>query len=348
MEISAVLLDLVAKFTRFFNLMIWPFLLLAQTGLTIWLICSRLSAFLLSSRNLSGFYGYGVHANEARSGLVATCVINGFLFVTSYWIPAVAYAAWSTWIVARSEEWRPRDTAEAEVMRVDEMSSQQRPWCEQCGIRRGDRMSHSWLLGRCLPFFDHQCAWWAGVVWAHNVKAYLLFVWFLPLFQCVSVVVTIWILTNEVYTLKLAFWHNTFLLLNAFSMVYSLGVALRYSWSFLFYNILTREWGAERKPVFIFHHGSWTTWKVSDPWDLNSSPWNLKFKENWNQIMGPWWTVLAFWTKTPLMKAAKTGQFPFRPDHFSAPPPIPLVPLPEIQRRSIDYSRRGATTGSDA
>jgi hypothetical protein len=342
------LLDLVAKFTWWLDRIFWPLLLLAQTGLTIWLLCIELSSFLLSRRSLSGFYGFGVHANEDSSGLVAVWVINGFLFVTGYWIWALAYATWSTWVTAKSEKWRPQNTPQAEVMRVDDMLSHRRLWCEECGIRRGDRMSHSWLLGRCLPFFDHECAWWAGVIWAHNVKAYLLFVSFLPVFQFVCLAVSIWTLTNEVYMLKLATWHVAFVALNAFSMVYTAMVARRYLTTFLWYNILEREWGAGRKPVFIFHHGSWTGWQVSDPRDLKTSPWNLELKENWKQIMGSWWTVLAFWTQTPLVKAAKIGQFPFRPDRFSAPPPIPLVPLPEIQRREIDYSRRGATTGSDA
>jgi hypothetical protein len=96
------------------------------------------------------------------------------------------------------------------------------------------------------------------VIWAHNVKAYLLFVSCLPVFQLVCLAVSIWILTNEVYMLKLATWHVAFVALNAFSMVYTAMVARRYLTTFLWYNILERGWGAGRKPVFIFHHGSWT------------------------------------------------------------------------------------------
>jgi hypothetical protein len=319
----------------------YPFLLLVQTGLTIWLVGYQLTSVLVSARGTRS--GFGVHANEAPSGKVAAILIIIMLSVSALlWMIPCGYAAWSTWIVAQSEEWRPRDTPEADIMRVDDLSSFRRLWCEQCGIRRDDRMAHCWQLGRCLPYFDHECAWWAGVVWAHNVKAYLLFVTFLPLFHLVSFVVSIWVFTNKIYNIKLAEWYVGFTIINAFSMVYSGLVARTYAMSFLWYNILEREWGSERKPVFIYHHGSWTGWKVSLPRDLHTSPWNLGYKENWRQIMGKWWTVLFFWTETPLVRAAKTGRFAFRPDIFSAPL-IPLEPLP-----SIDHLRRAATTGSDA
>jgi hypothetical protein len=261
-------------------------------------------------------------------GLIAAIVINTLLAITwLLWVPALLYAAWSTHYVARTSRWKPPQIPLGPVVQVKDEEGTAR-YCNLCSVWQADRMSHCDQLHRCLPHFDHDCVWWAGSIWAHNVKAYLVFLLFLLPYQILILAISIWVLVVKSYQQA-----NMYIVLGVYS-----GLSLIVSCPFCFvmwrhivvYNILNGEMGS--KQVFVKTHSGITK---CDSKPYGKWLWNLGFKANFRFILGPWWTLPLFWTTTPLLESQ--SQYPFRQD----------FPPPEIALRALDRRSLATSSGFD-
>ncbi|KAF2634565.1 hypothetical protein P280DRAFT_485347 [Massarina eburnea CBS 473.64] len=323
------------KTLKFLELWGLPFLLVVQAFLPPALIFGRLLPHLLSKTyhvadGDDEHWVNEVPPEDRRHGVTAAILISVFFAVTFLlWVPAVVYALWSWHVTAR---FRPLDNPPrvADTMQVQKAGDKKRRFCGLCNVTKGDRTYHSKQLGRCIPFHDHVCLWWAGGVWLENVKAYLVFVVFLTLYQVYCTVVAIWVLS--IPDNRNSNPHIALGVLSGAMAIYSFLIAMRYWFSLVACNALEFDTLAPERYIWV--NGRTYTWHTKR---MEESPWNLGWSKNFRLIIGPWWSLPFFWTTTPLMHAA--GQSPLRDGLLL--PPIPLQNLAPSRR---DEAR---STGSD-
>ena len=193
------------------------------------------------------------------------------------WIIPLGYCLWSHyWIAAR---WTPISAPEAPRRQVEGESRQPR-YCTHCNIFMGDRTYHCQAVEKCLPFYDHTCIWWTGAIWLHNVKAYLVFITFLPLYQLYILGISLWVRFSP-------HWHgNAYMSVffaTSVTLLISGGVLLIRVMQLIVWNILQNE----------IDHGIWFTTDEGDVrfWDPNidlpsTNPWNQGWWQNLRAIFG--------------------------------------------------------------
>jgi hypothetical protein len=173
----------------------------------------------------------------ARYRLIGLVLLVCNVVFFSLWFLPLCFALWSTWVTAR--RWVPPAIGSRDIVHVDKDKLRRR-FCERCEAPKDDRTYHCKPLDKCLPVYDHYCAWWHGAVWAHNVKAYIIFVSFLPIHQVFTFVVAVWALSSKYQ--QQALWSQIAgVAVSVFGLVQSL-TSLYYSYqSFISFNILETE-----------------------------------------------------------------------------------------------------------
>lgn len=248
-------------------------------------------------------------------------LVSSALFFFAWFGPLLALW-WSTHVVAR--RLKPLAAPDRDTMQVSDKRSTSRRWCEKCEAPKDDRMYHSNRVGKCLPLFDHWCEWFQGAVWAHDVKAYLLFVAFIPVHQLFCLAVGTWALASKRYEHILG-PQITVLVLSALMLPTSLSNAF-FPWrQFVARNILFPEEYKRKIYLQVGAPGNVVTLDVRDP---AQNPWNLGFWKNLSLYLGPWYTLPLFWLPSRIYHV---DGYPIRAE-LQAPAPIPLQEL-RINRR---------------
>lgn len=296
--------------------------------------------FLLKSTDSHSYWDAPVNRQVGPAVVVAALLGLTWLL----WILPIGYCLWSYYWVAR--RWKPISAPVRPWLQVEGDSGERR-FCNICHIYCGDRTYHKkYLLDKCLPFYDHTCYWWTGAVWLHNVKAYLHFLVFLPVYQLFCVGIAIWVVASpEKYDHGYAFLSVGFVCLTG--LVFSISTLGTFGRSLAWHSVLEKE--RDAGTIFYLDEGSKiSSWRVDD--DPNSrNPWNRGGKTNFYDIMGPVWTWPFFWTTTPLMRNMECYK---RAQGVAIPADIPLQPLPVARRgngsstgfEDVDVERQGSST----
>lgn len=256
-------------------------------------------------------------------------------FLWLLWVLPLGYCLYSSyWVALRRKEFSASSEPSFEI----DGDSKMRQTCRYCLLYRYDRSyhCHKKFINKCLPFYDHTCYWWTGVIWLHDLKAYIMMITMLPIYQLYVPVLSIWILASkdkERYPHSWAPIGFTSLL----ALCVSVGVAFEYCRSFLFRNTLAREW--DRGIYFLDENDSIWYWKpAKNSANVQGNPYNMGVRRNAHDMLGPWYTWLFFWTNTPLMDKVEgyrqVREFAFRE--------ILLEPLSPLPPRS-----QGSSTGFD-
>ncbi|CAI6314418.1 unnamed protein product [Periconia digitata] len=122
---------------------------------------------------------------------ITISVIFGILWLS--WILPLGYCLWSYYWVAQRR--KPVSTS-LPNKQVDGKHGETRI-CYVCNIYMPARTYHCGPMRKCLPHYDHFCPWWMGGVWVHNLKAYLTFLAFLPLYHAFVFGVGMWVAVDK-------------------------------------------------------------------------------------------------------------------------------------------------------
>lgn len=193
-------------------------------------------------------------------------------------------------------------------------------------------------IDRCVPEFDHYCPWWHGVVWKHNLKAYIVFLALLPAHQLFCLVVSSWELAQNVFPSG-----TVAVLLADGTIVYSLFLLGNFLYTRVFLNLLASE------ECRMFTMGLTDFWITTAQYEGfacfggSDNPFNRGYKKNLDDLMGPMKHWLLFWKPTPAMEYdAPQHRIMIRPSgaslvpivngrlSFEEPEPVELVELETV------------------
>lgn len=258
--------------------MLLPLVMLGAAVLPVYMVAARLMPQLLA----------GSFTSETSDFVAAVtiAVLLGVLWLS--WVLPLAYCWWSYHWVARY--WQPPSSPGPNKQVDDENGNRRR--CFACNIFMADRTYHCPELGKCLPLYDHFCKWWYGGVWVHNLKAYLLFLAFLPVYQVFVFGVGLWVVANEERRRREGWFVVGIGIACGVMLLVSVGIALQ-MWLRL---VRRNRLQSEEQIWFRLDNG-----QISLEED---SPWNQGFKKNFCSIFGSAWSWPLFWTTTPFMNAA--------------------------------------------
>ncbi|KAF2647079.1 hypothetical protein K491DRAFT_723727 [Lophiostoma macrostomum CBS 122681] len=245
------------------------------------------------------------------------------------WLLPLSWCYWSWYHVA------PRfallDAPARSFMQVTENGH--RRFCDICEVFKDNRTVHSSEFGKCIPMYDHFCGFMQGGVWAHNFKAYLLFVLLIPVHGLFCVVVSAWTLSQPQYRLILGCQIVALVLIG---LVFFVSAIFAYFlWKqFLGRNVLYTE---ECAPIRYYKFESSDMIIRRDVSKPTENPWNLGLRGNFAQYFGPWYKTLLFWVPSPVVD----GNHPVRADLTSLVPARPIA----LDEARWNRRRHAATTG---
>ncbi|KAJ4358729.1 uncharacterized protein N0V89_003313 [Didymosphaeria variabile] len=251
----------------------FPFLLFAQVVVPVYLIDVRLTMFVLAARDDEGWAMYNMpkDSGTALGAAIAVAVLSKVFLLL--WVIPLGYCLWSYYWVAR--RWKPVSAPKTPTKQV-KAHSQERRYCDRCKIFRGDRTYHCRDNEKCLPYYDHTCFWWTGGVWLHNVQAYVVFLFFLPVYHLYIFGISLWVLISPKKYLQA----NVYIALGVpsiLALLISGGVAFVYIRHLVFWNILDNE--VDHGVWYLNDDGEAQFW---DPKKEHSStnPWSKGWRAN--------------------------------------------------------------------
>lgn len=154
----------------------------------------------------------------------------------------------------------------------------------------------------------------------------------LPVFQLYILGLSIWMMASKNEDKKFHFWAPLGAV-SAVGFLLSISVTLTYLQAFIFRNTLDRE--GKKGIYFLDEYGFVRLWDAKDP---KKNPYNKGSRRNAFDMLGPWYTWLFFWTKTPLMDSIEG----YRQEEREAL----AFPLESYDRWSLGSSQ-ATTTGFD-
>ncbi|KAF2661459.1 hypothetical protein K491DRAFT_710682 [Lophiostoma macrostomum CBS 122681] len=323
-------------FWWFIDNVVQPFLLLAFAAGSQWALSFALPGEMMArpSDDDGTWDVWFVRRSSEWIGGIVVRVSSVLVFFA--WFGPLLFLWWSTHIVAR--RLKVLEAPDRDTMQVSGESSINRRWCDFCNVPKDDRMYHCRRLDKCLPLFDHWCEWFQGCVWAHNVKAYLFFVTFIPVHQLFCLVVGIWALTDTRYEHQLG-PQIIVLVLSTIMLPFSFRNA-RVPWiNLVAHNMV---WPESLKGLIFLQVGAPGNVIVLDARDPAQNPWNLGFWKNLCLYLGPWYTLPFFWLPSRMYRL---DGYPTRAD--LQPAAVPLQEL-RIDRRREARSTTGCEPSEDA
>ncbi|PVI04060.1 hypothetical protein DM02DRAFT_694589 [Periconia macrospinosa] len=228
---------------------LFPFLMLLDAALPIYAIDVRLMKYLLSLTE-------NAHVSKPHTRAAITIsVIFGILWLL--WTVPLGYCLWSHYWVAR--RWKPVSTP-LPNKQVSGKTGEPR-LCYRCNIFMPARTYHCPVMDKCLPHYDHFCPWWAGGVWIHNLKAYLLFLAFLPPYQAFVFGIGMWVAADKDKRSSCKIVMGTGIACGA-ALVLSTVIMLEMWIRLGFWNLLT----SEHDGCFLVDDAG-VPQEIKDPWD---------------------------------------------------------------------------------
>lgn len=209
------------------------------------------------------------------------------------WLIPLLYCLWSTYWVAR--RWEVISAPPEPLLEFFD-ASRLRIWCQHCNIFVPDRTKHCPKFNKCLPFYDHECAWWTGIIWIHNLKAYMLFLTMLPIYHMYLLRLSIWLQSSKEQYRKAHWWMPFGVTTAAIGLLLTSMIACHFWMVLIRCNVLGEE--LETGIWFLDDNGSASFWKHESG---GKSPYDNGFRQNASDVFGPWYTWPIFWTKIPLM-----------------------------------------------
>jgi hypothetical protein len=318
-------------------LVLAPLFLLAQAVLPLWILGYRLTMSIVT---VPGSGGIRLGNVPPKRQLWLAWLICSLLAITEFlWLAPLAYLYYSTYFVAR--RFNARSAEEEEQRHIIDPASSERRECHVCGIFKADRTYHCKWLGRCLPLYDHYCAVWLGVIWGHNVKAYLNFIGMVFVHQLYCLIVSSWVLSDDDPYRHSNLPSSVVVAIGVFILM-SANVNINFWYSLGICNSLSTEKARETR-WFRLQDGfyEWNT-------QSDKSPFDLGIRRNLYFFMGPWWSWPLFWTFSPVKSASIEEVFEMtelsatRP--FLSPSPIGLSSA--LEQGTLTVHRRLVTDSS--